>query len=83
MAKQNDDPGAGATRGFGSMDIEKRVHAAREGGRRSGGNFKHNLERAVENGRKGGKQSSGNFAANPSRAALAGSKGGLSKRVKS
>lgn len=83
MVKQNGNLGTHATRGFGSMDAEKREHAAREGGRRSGGNFKHDPERAAENGRKGGKHSSGNFAANPSRAALAGSKGGLAKRVKS
>lgn len=40
-------------RGFASMDPEKQRAAARKGGERSGGNFKHDPERASRAGKVG------------------------------
>lgn len=44
---------AGSTRGFASMDEDRRRELAREGGRVSGGNFKNDRAKASRAGKKG------------------------------
>lgn len=43
-----------SNRGFASMDPEKQRKIASEGGKASGGNFKHDRQKASEAGKKGG-----------------------------
>lgn len=68
-----------STRGFASMDPEKRREIAAKGGRSvpvEKRSFSQNRELAVSAGRKGGESSGGNFANDRERAADAGRKGG-------